>query len=176
MFIMFRSNFGSRQICFTEIVMTQPIAVITRPQHQFYKTFLASDQTQQVAIEELFSPEHQFGIFGETQFRSIQGQHVYYIDTETGKLQYETTNDGAVLPRRSTGKVVSMLKAGLALADMATEVWEAASKEGSVLLVLGDVNDPTVVPTIEEKPGVDLDAKSLPPTPRSASSDGSAAS
>ena len=61
---MFRSNFASRQTCFTEIVMTQAIGVITRPQRQFYKTFLASDQTQQVAIEELFRPEHQFGIFG----------------------------------------------------------------------------------------------------------------
>ena len=129
-----------------------------------------------MAIEQLFNPDREFGISGRTQFLSIQGKSVYYIDTETGRLQYETTDGGVVQPRKSTGKVVSMLKQGLAPADMATEVWEAASEGGSVLLVLGDVNDTTVVPNIEDKPGVDLDAEPLPPTPRSLSSNGSGAS
>ena len=101
-----------------------------------------------MAIEQLFNPDREFGISGRTQFLSIQGKSVYYIDTETGRLQYETTDGGVVQPRKSTGKVVGMLKQGLAPADMATEVWEAASEGGSVLLVLGDVNDTTVLPEL----------------------------
>ena len=93
-------------------------------------------------------------------FRLIHSHHVYYVDQVTGKLMYENN-----LPLRSIGRVVSMLMPdGVSVADMATQVCEAAV-DHAVIVVLGDESATVVGPNILSKEGVDLDAMSLPPTP-----------
>ena len=128
------------------------------PGNRFYQTRLLSGQ--QVAIETVFSPDRDFRVRGNTEFRLIHSHHVNYVDKVTGKLKYENN-----LPLRSIGKVVSMLMPdGVSVADMATQVCEAAVGH-AVTVVLGDESATVVVPNIVSKEGVDLDAMSLPPTP-----------
>ena len=99
-----------------------------------------------------------FGLFGATMFKAIAGRRVLFMDG--GQLSRGA--DG--LPRLSDGVVVSMLlPGGGGLADMATEVHEAANSEGEVVLVLGESGP--VVPAVQGRPGINLDAMDLPPTP-----------
>ena len=128
------------------------------PGNRFYQTRLLSGE--QVAIETLFSGDRDFRLRGDMMFRRIHSHHVNYVDKVTGKLKYENN-----LPVRSIGKVVSMLMPdGVSVADMATQVCEAAV-DHAVIVVLGDESATVVVPNILSKEGVDLDAMSLPPTP-----------
>ena len=69
---------------------------------------------------------------GRMPYRLIHSHHVYYVDQVTGKLMYENN-----LPVRSKGKIISMLMPdGISMADMATQVCEAAVDD-AVTVVLG---------------------------------------
>ena len=127
--------------------------------NRFYQTRLFSGQ--QVAIETVFSGDRgPFCLHGNIEFRHIHSHHVNYVDKVTGKLKYENN-----LPLRSIGKVVSMLMPdGVSMADMATQVCEAAV-DNAVTIVLGDESATVVVPNFVSNEGIDLDATSLPPTP-----------
>ena len=111
-----------------------------------------------MAVEHLFIPDYNFGLFGETPFKDVQGSRVYYVDPKSGGLE----KDAQGLPRVSAARISGMLMPRGGIADMATMVYEASQEHGGVELVLGGE---VALPVVEETPGVDLDALSLPPTP-----------
>ena len=138
---------------------------------RFYKTALIAGQ--QVDSECLCNAEHNFGVFCDTMFKGIDGRYVYYVDDKTGKLQQErpwwhAKAIGPIVPKRSQGKVISMLMPPghrAEIANMATMLHEAAWDDHTVRFVLGGDTAEAAVPDVESDPGVDLDCMSLPPTP-----------
>ena len=74
---------------------------------------------------------------GRMPYRLIHSHHVYYVDQVTGKLMYENN-----LPVRSKGKIISMLMPdGDSVADMATQVCEAAVDDAVTVLLGADDDD-----------------------------------
>ena len=137
-----------------------------------FKTVLTGGQ--QVAIEGVFVAKGPgcFEVRGGTMFRDVQSRHVYFVDSNTCKLELEKPpwacpEDDVCWLRRSAGKVIGMCMprgARAPLADMATLVCEAAQGD-TVTLVLGEEEAKIVMPEIEATPGVDLEAISMPSTP-----------
>ena len=132
-----------------------------RTRHPYHLKCTSVASGEHIAIEGMFNPDREFGLFKDTPFHMIQQRHVYWVDSAHPP---HLRKDGG-LPLRSEGRIVSMFMGdGYAgIADMATTAIEAANANGEVSLVLGA--GPTRLPDIQEKGGADLDGMSLPSTP-----------